>query len=94
MLQSAVQHDAKSHQLPHSVDLKGVHCSENNPKEQYMVNISNSMLRKLFTMCRTTLDLDMAEETQIKEALLDLDSLKVSFDLASKTLRQVEPASN
>ena len=63
---------------------------ENNPKDQHMVNISNSLmlLRKLFTMCGTTLDLDKADEAEIKEAVRPRQR-QVFFDLASKKLLEL-----
>lgn len=77
MLQSVVQHDAKSKQLPQLLI-----ADDNNSRNQHTVIINKNMLWKLFTVHGTTFNLDKAEENQIKETLLDLNTLKVSINWA------------
>lgn len=77
MLQSVVQQDAKSKQLPQLLI-----ADDNNSRNQHTVIINKNMLWKLFTMHGTIFNLDKAEENQIKETLLDLNTLKVSINWA------------
>ena len=77
MLQSVVQHDAKSKQLRQLLI-----ADDNNSRNQHMVITNKNMLWKLFTVHGTTFNLDKAEENQIKETLLDLNTLKVSINWA------------